>query len=254
MVLGTIKGLKLGELILKPDQLVITAIKEAELKLHDPIAWDINLLSMDGFDGAGYYSIDLKPIYTIHRTYELIRSNIQHLPQKTRKRLDRKYRRREKNRVKDQLHKISKRLADKSHIFEYLSGIKDRVARTKSKARNRQNSKHNYRMLQKYVEYKSAWNCLMTIYVDPKNTSKTCSKCGFTSKDPSRSRTFKCKRCGLVMNRQQNAARNIWNAFLKMKGVGFPLNGAKLYDKPAMNPEQVEGGEAQGLSSIRINT
>ncbi len=46
-----IKGLELGELILKEDKLIITVRKEMGLKIENPIAWDINLLTIDGYDG-----------------------------------------------------------------------------------------------------------------------------------------------------------------------------------------------------------
>jgi hypothetical protein len=34
------------------------------LKIENPIAWDINLLTIDGYDGEKDYKIDLKNIYT----------------------------------------------------------------------------------------------------------------------------------------------------------------------------------------------
>jgi putative transposase len=46
-----IKGLDLGELILKEDRLIITVRKEMELKIENPVAWDINLLTIDSYDG-----------------------------------------------------------------------------------------------------------------------------------------------------------------------------------------------------------
>ena len=46
-----IKGLELGELILKEDKLIITVRKEMGLKIENPIAWNINLLTIDGYDG-----------------------------------------------------------------------------------------------------------------------------------------------------------------------------------------------------------
>ncbi|MEM4092724.1 MAG: hypothetical protein QW837_06740, partial [Conexivisphaerales archaeon] len=53
--------------------------KEAGLKVEKPISWDTNLL--DGYDGERHHSINLKEIYTIHRTYELKRRIIQRLPE-----------------------------------------------------------------------------------------------------------------------------------------------------------------------------
>ncbi|MEM0267928.1 MAG: hypothetical protein QXH90_02665 [Candidatus Korarchaeum sp.] len=115
-----IRGLELGELMLKQDRLIVTVRKDVKLKIKDPIAWDTNLLTLDGYDGETYYSISLKEIYTIHRTYELKRRVIQKLPEKTRKRLLKKYSSRERNRVNDVLYKLAKQLSNRTNIFEDL--------------------------------------------------------------------------------------------------------------------------------------
>jgi transposase, IS605 OrfB family, central region len=251
-----IQGLELGELILKEGVLIITVRKKMELRVENPTAWDTNLLTLDGYDGVKDYTIDLKNIYTIHRTYELKRRRIQKLPTRTREKLLQKYRLREKNRVNDTLHKIAKQLANQTNIFEDLTSFKERVVSTRSRSLNRQNSKHDYIKLQKYIEYKSAWNGYLTLYVKPQFTSKTCSKCGYVNKDLKGAGVFECKRCGLRIDRQKNASRNIWNKFLRMWGSGFTPKGAKPNDTLPMNPEGDESDEAQELSmgSIRIHT
>ncbi|MEM0179228.1 MAG: zinc ribbon domain-containing protein, partial [Fervidicoccaceae archaeon] len=100
----------------------------------------------------------------------------------------------------------ARQLSGRTNIFEDLKNFKERVARTKNRSMNRQNSKHDYIKLQKYVEYKSAWNGYATIYVKAKGTSKTCSKCGYYNKDL-RGAVFKCPKCGLVIDRQRNASK-----------------------------------------------
>ena len=251
-----VQGLELGELILREDELIVTVRKKVELKVENPVAWDTNLLTLNGYDGEKDYIIDLKNVYTTHRTYELKRRSLQKLPAKTRKKLLQKYRLRERNKVNDALHKIAKQLASRTNIFEDLTNFKERIANTRSRSLNRQNSKHDYIKLQKYVEYKSAWNGYLTLYVNPKLTSKTCSRCGYVNKDLRGAGTFRCPECGLRIDRQKNASRNIWNNFLKMWGQGFAPKGAKLDDTLPMNPEGDKGGEAQGLGigSIQINT
>ncbi|MEM3229030.1 MAG: zinc ribbon domain-containing protein, partial [Fervidicoccaceae archaeon] len=250
-----IRGLELGKLILKQDRLIVTVRREVELKIKDPISWDTNLLTLDGFDGEKHYSISLKEIYTIHRTYELKRRIIQKLHGKMRKKLLEKYRSRERNRIDDALHKLARQLSGRTNIFEDLKNFKERVARTKNRSMNRQNSKHDYIKLQKYVEYKSAWNGYATIYVKAKGTSKTYSKCGYYNKDL-RGAVFKCPKCGLVIDRQRNASINIWKKFLRMWGfMGSPRKELTPMSPP-MNPEEDKRDEAQGLSmdSIRIHT
>jgi putative transposase len=47
------------------------------------------------------------------------------------------------------------------------------------------------------------------ILVDPRNTSKMCSQCGFLVEKGLSERTHTCPQCGLVMDRDANAALNI---------------------------------------------
>jgi putative transposase len=45
--------------------------------------------------------------------------------------------------------------------------------------------------------------------VNPRNTTKTCSKCGNVQNIELSERTFNCKNCGMSMDRDLNAAINI---------------------------------------------
>ncbi len=48
------------------------------------------------------------------------------------------------------------------------------------------------------------------VAVDPRNTSKTCSRCGWVWESMVRSDlVFRCEKCGLVLDRDVNAAKNI---------------------------------------------
>ena len=54
------------------------------------------------------------------------------------------------------------------------------------------------------------------IKVNPRNTSKTCSYCGNIIEEQSLDdREYHCSRCGLIMDRDDNAAVNVLNAGLK---------------------------------------
>ncbi|MGV8116425.1 zinc ribbon domain-containing protein [Methanothrix soehngenii] len=45
--------------------------------------------------------------------------------------------------------------------------------------------------------------------IDPRYTSRTCSKCGFQKKENRNGKTFKCKSCGFQIDADLNASRNI---------------------------------------------
>jgi putative transposase len=49
----------------------------------------------------------------------------------------------------------------------------------------------------------------MVILVNPRNTSKMCSQCGELVEKELSERTHTCPHCGLVMDRDKNAALNI---------------------------------------------
>jgi putative transposase len=59
------------------------------------------------------------------------------------------------------------------------------------------------------LEYKAEEAGTRLIRVPPKGTSQTCSGCGFAVPKPLSERTHRCPDCGLVIDRDTNAARNI---------------------------------------------
>jgi len=61
------------------------------------------------------------------------------------------------------------------------------------------------------------------IRVNPRNTSKKCSKCGNLHQMPLNKRTYVCE-CGLTINRDVNAAKNIL-----AQGLSFAKNPQKVY-------------------------
>ncbi|HYU75363.1 MAG TPA: zinc ribbon domain-containing protein, partial [Ktedonobacteraceae bacterium] len=54
--------------------------------------------------------------------------------------------------------------------------------------------------------------------LDERNTSKICSGCGSLTAMPLWKRTYCCKECGLVMDRDENSAINILTRFLARLG------------------------------------
>lgn len=72
-----------------------------------------------------------------------------------------------------------------------------------------------YYQLQSMIEYKSKKEGMKVRYVDPKNTSKTCSSCGYIYNKDDWSTSiheWSCPICGAVHNRDINAAVNIARA------------------------------------------
>jgi putative transposase len=75
--------------------------------------------------------------------------------------------------------------------------------------------------IRRQLGYKSAWNGGQLVLADRwYPSSKTCSGCGVVkAKLPLRTRVFRCEACGLVLDRDLNAARNLAALAASMAGV-----------------------------------
>jgi len=115
---------------------------------------------------------------------------------------------------KDVNHCISKKLVAKakdtlrSIALEDLQGIRDRV--TVRKAQRRSLHTWNFGLLRMFVDYKAKIAGVPVIFVDPRNTSRTCPSCGHVSKAnrPTRDE-FRCESCGFAGPADYIAAMNI---------------------------------------------
>jgi putative transposase len=111
----------------------------------------------------------------------------------------------------DFIHKLSREIVNKYGVIvvEDLN-VKGMVKR-----------KHKKRCLSKLIldaawkdfchklAYKVAWTGRQIVAVNPKYTSQICSECGFRQEMPLNKRKFVCRNCGLELDRDHNAARNI---------------------------------------------
>jgi putative transposase len=68
------------------------------------------------------------------------------------------------------------------------------------------------------LHYKCVFAGKMLEYVDEHDSSKTCSRCGHHQPMPLWKRTYRCPNCGLVMDRDDNAAVNHLQRFLVRPG------------------------------------
>ena len=117
--------------------------------------------------------------------------------------------------VRDINHKISRNIVDdalksgKGIALENLRGIHNRV-KSGSKKLNRMNSGWSFNELKELIEYKAGLAGVPVVLVDPRETSRICSRCGCSSKDNRLSQAvYKCQDCGFELHADLNAARNI---------------------------------------------
>lgn len=144
------------------------------------------------------------------------RSSRRHL-----KRLSGKQLRRRRN----QDHILSKQIVQAATpggtiVLENLTDIRKQVKQRKGKQSRRLHS-WSFAQLRSFVEYKAEERGISVASIDPRNTSKTCSRCGHVHRRnrPSQS-VFLCKCCGFELNADLNASRNIRLKYLA--NVGKP--------------------------------
>ena len=111
-------------------------------------------------------------------------------------------------------HNISSRLVRMAKgtkavlVLEDLKHIRRRI--TVRKGQRERHSNWSFGQLRVFIEYKARLAGVQVLFVDPRNTSKACSKCGHVSKANRRSQAlFSCRRCGFEANADLNAARNL---------------------------------------------
>lgn len=112
-------------------------------------------------------------------------------------------------------HTISKQIvaeakARKAGIaLENLKGIRDRLDTVSRQMRRRLGNWGFYQLLS-FVTYKAKLNGVQVVTVDPRNTSRTCSKCLYCDKGNRKTQdSFKCLQCGFSANADLNAAWNL---------------------------------------------
>ncbi|PHQ40130.1 transposase [Halorubrum persicum] len=140
--------------------------------------------------------------------------------------------RKETGRFEQYLHRIANDIiAEASECgctviaFEDLTDIRDRMPDT------RKFHEWAFNRLYDYVSYKAEGRGIQVEQVNPKNTSRRCSSCGFTHEDnrPSQD-TFRCQSCGYENHADYNAAKNIGYRLLRNQtgGEGGAPVGVRL--------------------------
>jgi len=118
----------------------------------------------------------------------------------------------------DTLHRISKKIvedAEKNDVdviaFENLKYIRKKMPK------DRWYHVWAFDKLYSYVEYKAREKGIAVEQIDPRNTSRICSKCECTEKNNRHGGRFKCKECGYEVNADYNAAKNIGAKLLQRR-------------------------------------
>lgn len=183
--------------------------------------------------GAG----DMKRIFCLCRFADKLQSRITTLPprgnKKHKRRLYTAWRKmlmRIRNKVDDIHRKMAKWLVTHYRVVLIPAFESQRMA---SRARRKISSKtsrsmmtwSHYRFRQTLLAKSELYEHCKVIVCDEAYTSKTCGQCGKIKTDLGSSKTFRCRPCGYVADRDISAARNILLRYLTRAGITPSLGG-----------------------------
>ena len=161
--------------------------------------------------------------------------------------------RKEDGRFTQMLHRISNDLVAEARenecsmiAFEDLTDIRERTGASWG-------HKWAFDRLYEYVAYKAAEYGIDVEQVDPENTSRRCSHCGFTHPNNRDGETFECLKCGYENHADYNAAKNIGLRYLRRNQtggdegapVGVRLNSGTLNANGAYEPPAEKSARAE---------
>jgi putative transposase len=169
--------------------------------VEDVIGVDLGIvnLAVDS-DGARYSG---SHVNSLRRRHRRLRGRLKQLYTRSAKRLFKQRHRKEKRFSRTINHTISKRLVAEAQrtkralALENLKGIRTRVRARKPQRATLSN--WSFAQLRSFVEYKARMAGVPVIFVNPRNTSRTCPSCTHCEKANRVSQErFLCKRCGLA--------------------------------------------------------
>ncbi len=210
----------LGSLTVVPGKIILVVRREA-LKAFEPegaIALDTNEDSLDGVvaftQGMVPTSLPFGGVRRIQETHFRRRRKLATKKAGDRRvvrRLSNREGQRERNRVRQRLHRVSCRLVQFANGYAaaiVLENLTLHGAGGRSRRMNRRLSSWPRGEIHRQIEYKAALAGVPVIKVNPAWTSKTCPVCGARRRDRV-GKVFVCLMCDWEMDRQINAGMDI---------------------------------------------
>lgn len=125
------------------------------------------------------------------------------------------------NRRTDFAHKLSRNLVNKYQVIAFeklnIKGMMSNQTKVFGYKLNKSIGDVAWNQFMQFTTYKAECAGRQVIFVNPRNTSKRCSRCGQIVEKTLADRVHRCS-CGLVLDRDENAAINI--LALGMQGLG----------------------------------
>jgi IS605 OrfB family transposase len=152
------------------------------------------------------------------RAYETLRGELQqtgtrsaHRRLQDQRGVERRYYRQYCHDVANEIVAEAVRVGATHVVFEELAGIRERIS---NRAKFQQ---WLFGRLQEYTKYKLAEHRIKFERVNPRETSRACSRtdCECVDEESRSGKSFRCVNCGYAVNADYNAARNIGLRFLE---------------------------------------
>lgn len=190
----------------------INVIEAPVAEVTDMLGVDLGIVNIaTDSDGRVYSGAHLIGLRHRHRR---LRQRLQRKGTRSARRLLKRRRQKERRLATAVNHTISKRIVADAQgtargiALEDLAGIRQRV----SARRPQRATLHSWAFdqLRRFVAYKAQLAGVPVVYVEPRNTSRTCPKCGLVDKRNRISQAvFRCVGCGLAGHAETFAATNI---------------------------------------------
>jgi IS605 OrfB family transposase len=223
--------------------------EKPESEVTDVLGIDLGIVNIaTDSDGRVYSGAQVTGMRHRHRR---LRARLQQKGSRSAHRLLRYRRRRERRFATHVNHTLSKCIVAEAQdtargiALETLGGIRERV----SVARPQRATLHSWAFdqLRQFIAYKAHLAGVCVVYVDPRNTSRTCPGCGLVDKRNRQSQAqFLCIGCGLAGHADTIAAQNI-----RVRGRGVRNASTR---RGVVSCVETPTGKAAGLSWRSITT
>jgi putative transposase len=262
----TLSAFNIRSVTLTPDSLGIAYSRETvEIEPEGYFEVDRNLdnVTVASTDGT-VRRFDLSKTTRISAHYRLVKSLFKRNDARIRTRVFSKYGEKQRNRVQSLLHKVSKRIVEDAKskrygiVLEKLTGMRRLYRKGNGQSRDYRARMNGWSFgeAQRQIEYKARWEGIRIVYIPARNSSKRCSVCGFKTLESTR-RQLWCPLCGAVLDRDENAARNIAARGARLTPNGPPVEAMVEEQEPenATLILKVDGGKlSQQVSTIERPT
>jgi len=208
---GEVSSAGLGEPIITPEKIHLPVhYGDGNQGGKPSVAWDFNLLSLDGYSPeTGWIRIDTSNLASVHISSFEKRRSVQKKASRSKRarRVLSKYSNRERNRA-------GKHQLEIARVIQSVCGsvgleeLSKQGMYTRSRIWNRRISRSDWRSIARILEERMGEAKVKEL--EPYGSSSLCSRCGWHNRVLNGADVFVCGECGLRINRQLNAAINLY--------------------------------------------